>query len=382
MKLLLKVFYKKFTFKPIEKVDLLIFGHDKFKFNSNIKYTYYKNSEINLRYIFPVLILYLKKFFFKKKITIIDAYFLVILNLYNCKIALGNDREQGVFRFKKLFPNKISVAYQFGYWFEELIKLGQTVIKDRSTDYYFMFDERTKKLTENLVKSNYFVTGSVSSNEKIFNGINKKYDFMFISNFRPKIETGSKNLIKGVIGTSGSKNLMECSAFMLTALSNYCNQNKKTFCIARVSTRVDKKKYSKSFRNDENNFLKKNAKNFILQEIDSFELAEKSEVSICTHSNLGYQLLARGNKVLFLNTEKDNYNWHFASSSDGPFWYKGSNLSEIFKKLEYVLKLNQDEWRKIITESLAPMKFDPGNMVLKKLISEIITKSSNKEARH
>ena len=381
MKLLLKIFYKKFTFKPIKKIDLLIFGHDKFKFNKNIKYTYYKNSEINLRYIFPVLILYLKQFFIKK-ITIIDAYFLVILNLYNCKIALGNDREQGVFRFKKLFPNKISVAYQFGYWFEELIELGKIVIKDQSTDYYFMFDERTKKLTENLVKSNYFVTGSVSSNEKIFNGIKKKYDFMFISNFRKKIKTQSKNLIERTINVTGSKNLMECSAFMLTALSNYCNQSKKTFCIARVSTRVDKKKYSKSLKNEENNFLKENAKNFILEEVDSFELAQQSEVSICTHSNLGYQLLARGSKVLFLNTDKDVYNWHFISSSSGPFWYKGSNLSEIYKKLDDILKMSKNDWNKVVTDSLVPMKFDPGNTVLKNLISEIITKVSDNEVRH
>ena len=379
---LLKIFFKKFTFKPIKEVDIIIFGHDKFNFYSDIKFAYFKNSEINLRYLIPVFILYIKKFFTKKKISIIDSYFSILLSKYNCKVALGNDREQGVFKFKKLFPNKISVAYQYGYWFEELINLGQTVIRNQFTDYYFLFDERTRNFTEGLIKSNYFITGSVSSNEKILKNFEKKYDFMFISNFRPKIENNTKNLIKKNISETGSKSLIQCSSFMLKALSNFCNKRKKNFCIARVGTRVDKKKYSKFLKNEENSFLRQNAKNFFLEEIDSFELAQKSQVSICTHSNLGYQLLARGNKVLFLNTNEDVYNWHFINSSSGPFWYKGNDISEINKKLESILRMSKKEWDEVVNESLIPMKFDPGNKVLKDLITKIINKSTDREVRH
>lgn len=367
MNLLIRIFEKKFIFKSIKKVDLIIFGPDKFKFDKNIKYSYYDNEEINLRYSFSTLILYLKNFFKKKKITLSDAYFLSIFNSYDCKISLGNDREQGVFKFKRLFPNKISIAYQFGYWFKELIKLGQSVIKDRSTDYYLMFDERTKKFTEPVLKSNFFIAGSVSSNEKIFKSIRKKYDFMFISNFR------SEKTLK-------AKNLVNCSGFMLSALSKYCDLNNKNFCIARVSTRNDKKRYKKDLIDKENNFLKKNAKNYILQNLDSFKLAQQSEVSICTHSNLGYQLLARGNKVLFLNTDRDIYNWHFTDSC--PFWYKGNDLSEIYKKLDYISNISKNNWKKIITKNSALMKFDSGNTLLKSLIFKIINQLSKKEVRH
>ena len=67
MNLLIRIFEKKFIFKSIKKVDLIIFGPDKFKFDKNIKYSYYDNEEINLRYSFSTLILYLKNFFKKKK---------------------------------------------------------------------------------------------------------------------------------------------------------------------------------------------------------------------------------------------------------------------------------------------------------------------------
>ena len=50
---------------------------------------------------------------------------------------------------------------------------------------------------------------------------------MFISNYRSKIALGSESLMK-------------CSAYMLSRLSDFCEMNSKTFCIARVSSRKDK----------------------------------------------------------------------------------------------------------------------------------------------
>ena len=67
MNLLSKLFLKKIIFKRIREVDVIIFGHDKFNFDSDIKFAYFKNSEINLRYLIPDFVMYLNKFFTKKK---------------------------------------------------------------------------------------------------------------------------------------------------------------------------------------------------------------------------------------------------------------------------------------------------------------------------
>lgn len=365
----LNFFKKKWVFNKIEKTDLLIFSDDKFNFDKKIKYSYYKSNEINLKYFFHFIFNYFCNFFNKKKLSISEIYLCTLLQYYDCKIVLGHDRDQIIFKVKKFFPNKISITYQFGYWFDELIQLGQEVIKNKMVDHYCIFDLRTKKLSEEIITSNFYITGSVSSNEKFLPIKEKKYDFMFISNYRSK---------KAI----GSESLMECSAFMLSRLSDFCEMNNKTFCIARVSTRKDKKKYSHYLKNEEEIFLKKYAKNYFLEDIDSFELANLSKVSVCTHSNLGYQLLARGNKVLFLNTDKDIYKWHFITNKIGLFWYKGENLKEIYEKFHNILNMNNDEWKSNLTNSSVPIKFDQGNKFLKNLILKNIDKSSASEASH
>ena len=86
--------------------------------------------------------------------------------------------------------------------------------------------------------------------------------------------------------------------------------------------------------------------------------------------------------MLFLNRNEDVYKWHFINSSSGPFWYKGSNISEINKKLEDILRMSKKEWDELVKESLIPIKFDPGNKVLIGLINKIMSKSIDREVRH
>ena len=353
----LNFFRKKWTFSKIKQTDLLILSQDIFLFNKKIKFAYY-DDKIYLRYILDILIYFLSQKIKKKKISIIEAHTFIKIKKTNSCIALGHDRNKLIFDVKKYFPEIKNIAYQFGYWFPNLIDKGLELVKNKKIDYYFFFDERTKQLTEKFMKTNSIISGSIPSNEKIFPVIKKKYDFMFISNFRYSTETEAKNLNAS-------------QAFFLDNLSKYCNLKNKSFCIARVYTRKDKNRYSNKNLKQENIFIKKYAKNYFVENIDSFILAQKSEVCICTHSNLGYELLGRGNKVLFCNTNKDTYSWHFASVANGPFWYKGNSKKEIFEKLENILSLSNNSWNKILRDSKIPIKFDPGNKILKSIIYKL-----------
>ena len=58
---------------------------------------------------------------------------------------------------------------------------------------------------------------------------------------------------------------MKCSAYMLSRLSDFCEMNSKTFCIARVSSRKDKKNIHISLKKEEEFFLKKYTKNYFLK---------------------------------------------------------------------------------------------------------------------
>ena len=50
-----------------------------------------------------------------------EIYLKIIISKFDPKIAIGHDKDGKIFLFKKLFPNKISVAYQFGYIFENYL---------------------------------------------------------------------------------------------------------------------------------------------------------------------------------------------------------------------------------------------------------------------
>jgi len=355
----LNFFKKKWLLKKIEKTDLLIFSQDKFNFDRKINYAYFDRRKIYIRYIIKIIIFYIKQKIKGKSFSLADSNTFIKMKKFDCNIALGHDRDESIFKFKDYFPEKKSIAYQFGYWFPNLAEKGFKIIKNRKADFYFLFDERTKKLTEKYLKSNYIVSGSVSSNEIVLKKSDKNYDFMFISNFRTP-------------NSNKPDSLNNSQAFFLNLLSDYCASNNKKYCIARVSSRNDKLEYKTHLEKEENKFLKSNAVNYNLEDTNSFEVAEKSNVCICTHSNLGYQLLARGHKVLFLNKEYDESSWHFMDVISGPFWYKGNNKVEIIKKIEFMSKVDNHLWKTVLNDSKVKMAFDPKNEILKKLIHQLM----------
>ena len=127
---------KKCTFSKIEQTDLLILSQDIFLFNKKIKFAYYDNK-IYLRYILDILIYFLSQKIQKKQISIIEAHTFIKIKKTNSCIVLGHDRNNLIFDVKRYFPEIKNIAYQFGYWFPNLINQGLELIKDKKVDFYF-----------------------------------------------------------------------------------------------------------------------------------------------------------------------------------------------------------------------------------------------------
>ena len=128
--------------------------------------------------------------------------------------------------------------------------------------------------------------------------------------------------------------------------------------------------------NDEIDFYSRDIKNFYHEDINAYELAEKSEVVITINSTLGFDLLARNKKTLFIDIcyffgcTLDP----FVNSKEGFFWYKGQDPAIIKKKIDSILQINNDDWMKMLNESKLKMKFDPNNSILKDLVSRLLKK--------
>ena len=146
---------------------------------------------------------------------------------------------------------------------------------------------------------------------------------MFISEFR-KLDPKTINRIKqGYHSYTFANRSIEmnfkdvCTIYVLDIINNFQNRKNIQLSVARSSIRKDKN--NRLSKTDEMKFFNEYLNNFHVEEIDSFQLAEKSDVIICISSNLGPELLARGKKVLFLNLNSLTHDWPFLPSDEGPF---------------------------------------------------------------
>ena len=353
---ILSILRRKFILKKNPKIELLIldddYSHLKFKKN---KYHILKYSEeLHLIILFKAI---LKKITANKTESIRDLYFRLLVDSFNPKIAIGHDMNGRIFKFRKIFPKKISIAYQFSYIFNrEIDDYYKKYFKGNDVNYYLVFDKRSKSIMQKFVKSNFIINGSTKINERNPKKKKKKFDIMFISRFR-NLKQIKRNNHDG---------------FFVKILGEYCKKNNKRFCIALSSNRVDKK--NKVVATDEIDNFKKYSKSFEIKNLDSIKLSEISKLCICTNSQLGYELLLAKTKVLFLNTksEKDR---HFYSDN-GAFWYCGKNKNKIERKISNLLQLKRKKWLYLLRREFTETNFNPKNHYVKKLVNSLCNKVS------
>ena len=163
--------------------------------------------------------------------------------------------------------------------------------------------------------------------------------------------------------------------YITKIILKYCEKKSRKLCIATTSSRKEKQDHIN--KSEEIDFFSKalDSKNFYVEDLDSYQLAGKSELIVTTYSTLGLELMSRGKKVLFVDP------FYFlgghvinmlAPSPEGPYWYCGHDSSKIEKKIEYLLNISDEEWKEVTKNSPLNMHYDPGNTKLKKLVKSKI----------
>jgi len=355
-----EIFKKKWKLKVNKKIDLLLLDDNyvDFQFKS-LKYHLLFNEFYFLE-AFKSLLTY----FFKKKenkITLYETYLKTLINEFDPKVAVGHDKNGKIFLFKKLFPNKISIAYQFGYIFDLLIsEQYKKQLQNKKVDYYLVYDKRSKNILKKIVKSNYMIAGSIKANETC-NWVkkNKIYDIMFISNYRPINKNDQHWKIV--------KYQNDHDSFLIKTISNYCKKNKLKFCIALSSSRKDKTRYN--FHKNEINFLKQLSDNFILHRIDSYNLAKITNLCIGTFSNLAYELLLSKKKTNVFYTNKKN-GLQYSKKINPKFVLYTKSKKIIENRIENLLKMSDKVWERSNKSFYFSNVYDYKNNLLKRLIKK------------
>lgn len=113
----------------------------------------------------------------------------------------------------------------------------------------------------------------------------------------------------------------------------------------------------------------------------SYHFLDGCNLVVTIDSTLGYEMIARGAKVLFIAARANflvdesrqyqfGYPAHFGS--EGPFWTSSLDPAHLRRCMTSLLEMSEDEWREssaFVRQEL--MQFDPGNSVLRNLIAQL-----------
>lgn len=355
----------KFFFKLNTKSDLIIFGNHNIHLNfKNINIFYFNKNNIYLDIFFKALLESLKSMNLR---MLKKYYFIKLINQLDCKIAIGDDMSGYIFKFKNLFPTKIAIGYQFGYIYKSYLFFFKNLFRNNCLDYFFCLNENQKNLIKQKIpsfKTKFLIGGYLHSNQIKINKKKKKYDVMYVSEFRNINEKFTGKYADKLRKREIVRRKIQIK--MVKKLSKFSKINKLKIVIALVSNRPDKKYFSNYKKNLEINFFNNINPKFILVNKLSYNLAAECKMVISSLSNLGHELFSRGYKVIFYDNENKNLDNNSFSKGNFNFMHN-LNDKETLKKLTYFFKLNNRDWEKKI-EKTSKIYFNNDNLRLIRLI--------------
>lgn len=372
-----RIFKKKIIFMNIKQYDLLILddGYSNLNFKNICNFLVIKDT----LYFQYFLIALFKKFFSiikKNKYSLSYLYFKELIIRLKPKIIIGHDFKENIFKIKNEFPDIYTIIYQFSdHDIDNKKVLDKAIGPNLGLDEFkcdlYLSKNKVFNSTVDFIQAKFLSVGSVKNNEIILKNEEKKiYDIMMVSQYRPNITS-----FNGIYKLKHLTVTASAFAHVTKILGNYCYKNNAKLCIARTSSRKDKKDSVNKL--SELEFFNKilDAKKFYSEDIDAYSLANKSKIIVTTYSTIGLELISRGMKVLFVDPfyfiQNSVINM-FVDQLEGPYWYCGNNPLVIEDKIDYLLKLSNEEWNDILKNSPLKIKYDPGNKELKDLVNKKI----------
>ena len=359
-----KILYSKWEFKEPSQSDVLIYDADP-PFSQNLEkilkkntyqFFYTRGEVLNLPILVKTLITTgIKKIRFNYKKNIVKSI--------NPKFVITqNHSDIGLYDFKKYDGNFKIIIIQSSVYALKFFKrnINSRKLFKNSIDYFFTFGSLiSKKLQKYLVGTKFFSYGSFKNNTYSGKEISRKKKILFLSSWKVLYR------------------FPEFEKAILKLLENYCKiKNLKLV----ISTRFSDTKYISEI----NKFLNYQNHKFEIRKND-FSVYE----SICSYNLIvfcsqtaGYEALSRGKKVLSFSPTQKKYNQWFPKArtfmnevdkkAKGAFWTNKLSKKEIFKKIDFISKLNKKSWNKLLKKEFKNyVIYNKNNRLLIKKLYEI-----------
>ena len=177
-----------------------------------------------------------------------------------------------------------------------------------------------------------------------------------------------------------AREYFSADAQVASTLSNICSRERWDFkVIGRRDTSFpsERRFFEEACRGNQFTFVPKSS------EESSYLTLDHADVVVSIDSTLGYEMIARGQRVLFIQAraeliggiEAQQFKFGFPGSypSEGTFWTTSLDADQISAKLHLLLTMSTEEWRlasQFVTSEL--MASDPRNEKLSALLKSLV----------
>ncbi len=358
------IFSKKIYFKP-KKKDILIFDSDlsdlilhyldvsKVHVLDN-RYKQQKGQKIN--------IFILIKMMFNLKLSSYE-YFKIYLNYVSPKVILTLiDNNKTFYKLKEMYPEAKTMLIQNAWRtadFNDIFKNFDQLIKSKfKCDFILSFNKHVGEKFKTFLHGEIIPIGSFRSNLNLKKNLKKKYDFLFISIFRHP------------------NTMLNAHFDLLKTMNSFFSSKKEKLYVlgsSGINSKEEKLFYDAYLQDTNYIFIPREKKR------PTYDIIDQSNIILTVESILGYEALARGNKVAYFSIRKNSYpdntakfGWPANKKDSGPFWVNSTDIFTFKKLINYLETIKVDDYLKILKNNTADLiEHDDGNKKFNEIIKKL-----------
>ncbi|WP_078129413.1 LA_1612 family putative O-antigen biosynthesis protein [Leptospira alexanderi] len=282
------------------------------------------------------------------------------------------DNNWPFYRLKKMCPTITTVLVQNGLRANLDEQFGSKISKDSLVDFMFLFNKNIGAIYSKNLKGNVIAFGSFLNNYYSISNQNKKKSILFVSQYRPRNNSGIFLFANG--RSISYDEVYSAENFLLNKLSAYCGRSGFRF-IVKASNSEDVEDQYKFFKerigNENFDFLTKD------NIVNTYNAIDQAQVIVGVDSTLVYESIARGNRTAFFTLRSAfdpsrKFAWPADYPESGPFWTNKMDVSEFERVMDYITQVSDEDWEATRLKYVKDlMEYDPGNSQFISLMKEL-----------
>ena len=354
------------TFKKVKKNKIVIFD----KIGSEHLLPLFNKDQVTIleTRFEKIYLIYLIKCILNMKFELAN-YFSMIIEEINPKIVITLiDNKPQFYQLKNIISNNevkfISIQNGTRRKIGDIFGVIENY-KNLSSDFYFVWGDIITKNLSKYISSNFIQIGSFKNNNYEISSSNKKLnEINFISQFR------KYDFYKNY----GDDYFIEKK--LIPLLYDFCLLKNLTLNILCASNHEEEKIFYKNLLKSHDVLIFSNKEN----PESNYKKLDEGLINVFIDSTLGYESFARKNRTLAcsLRLQKiDENTMRFGWPEHVKYENEIFNLKElskehIFKKIDYLLNLSDEDWTKANMKIDDIILYDEHNSRLKELINRFV----------